>query len=723
MNKYIKYMGRFAGKYEHIIGLIIINIIFLSGIIIPDGTIIQRDFNFPLYNENFITYSTYMWNDLASQSNIEQTLRLFIRFPFILLAYFGVGIDIILKLMILVTYTFISISFFIFISEIFKISGFGNRNVAMIASLFFAYNPVSLQFSGGISLLFSLGILPLLLFLILRYQEVNNIKFVILFSICLLFSIGHPFIFVMNIVISFLFSISIINSNIWSSIKKYFFITILFSSFFLWYIIPYISMGVSSVDIGHSSNLERRTFETVSDNTIYKILSLERDRFIYVNTFPTNEPHNLMHILSLGVLLAISFSVYLSGFRLFPIFIRRFILFLSIGYIFTSLLSLGTKSPIGELYWYFVSSTPIGFIIRSPLKFQLYQSFFLISLFIVSVSILLKKYNSISRSQYPLILLIVIFLGVSSYGIIDANTNSLKPINIPYQFFEINKILEEKNDTYKVMWYPRYNEIDTNWSKGHKIAAFDMKSSRKPTFNTATNYNFINYYLFDLPYKSKMFKTKEYYNFLLSISVKYIVFHNDRGYLIDNNTLKDIKAKSDMIYNKDNWYLFELKGKPANIIDARRNISLTEDVFRNASPTDGIINVSDIEHIKNKDIVTKIILTEYKGDTQITNYTKIKPTLWKVNVNTSKPFLLSFSETYDKLWEATVYIDGKKIEVIDPVPIYSVINGFWISETGNLEIVIRYKPQDWFDIGILISMIVLISCIGYTLYDWRINNK
>ncbi|CAG0983256.1 MAG: hypothetical protein OIN86_00905 [Candidatus Methanoperedens sp.] len=723
MNKYIKYMGQFAGKYKHIIGLIIINIIFLSGIIIPDGTIIQRDFNFPLYNENFITYSTYMWNDLASQSNIEQTLRLFIRFPFILLAYFGVGIDIILKLMILVTYTFISISFFIFISEIFKISGFGNRNVAMIASLFFAYNPVSLQFSGGISLLFSLGILPLLLFLILRYQEVNNIKFVLLFSICLLFSIGHPFIFVMNIVISFLFSISIINSNIWSSIKKYFFITILFSSLFLWYIIPYISMGVSSVDIGHSSNLERRTFETVSDNTIYKILSLERDRFIYVNTFPTNEPHNLMHILSLGVLLAISFSVYLSGFRLFPIFIRRFILFVSIGYIFTSLLSLGIKSPIGELYWYFVSSTPIGFIIRSPLKFQLYQAFFLILLFIVSVSILLKKYNSISRSQYPLILLIVIFLGVSSYGIIDANTNSLKPINIPYQFFEINKILEEKNDTYKVMWYPRYNEIDTNWSKGHKIAAFDMKSSRKPTFNTATNYNFINYYLFDLPYKSKMFKTKEYYNFLLSISVKYIVFHNDRGYLIDNNTLKDIKAKSNMIYNKDNWYLFELKGKPANIIDARRNISLTEYVFRNASPTDGIINVSDIEHIKNKDIVTKIILTEYKGDTQITNYTKIKPTLWKVNVNTSKPFLLSFSETYDKLWEATVYIDGKKIEVIDPVPIYSVINGFWISETGNLEIVIRYKPQDWFDIGILISLIVLISCIGYTLYDWRINNK
>jgi len=65
-------MRKFAGKYKHIIALIFINIIFLFGIIVPNGTVIQRDFNFPLFNENFITYSTYMWNDLASQSNIDR---------------------------------------------------------------------------------------------------------------------------------------------------------------------------------------------------------------------------------------------------------------------------------------------------------------------------------------------------------------------------------------------------------------------------------------------------------------------------------------------------------------------------------------------------------------------------------------------------------------------------------------------------------------------------
>jgi hypothetical protein len=138
---------------------------------------------------------------------------------------------------------------------------------------------------------------------------------------------------------------------------------------------------------------------------------------------------------------------------------------------------------------------------------------------------------------------------------------------------------------------------------------------------------------------------------------------------------------------------------------------------------DSNINVSDIEHLKNKDVMTEIIIAGSKGETKIDNYTKMKPTLWKVNVNTSKPFMLSFSETYDHLWEATVYKGGKMIEVVDPVPLYSVINGFWISETGNLEVVIKYKPQDLFEVGLLISMIVLISCIGYILYDWRNNTK
>jgi len=104
---------------------------------------------------------------------------------------------------------------------------------------------------------------------------------------------------------------------------------------------------------------------------------------------------------------------------------------------------------------------------------------------------------------------------------------------------------------------------------------------------------------------------------------------------------------------------------------------------------------------------------------KVISYTKVNPTLWKVKVNASKPFMLSFAEAYDPLWEARVYKDGEKVEVVRSIPLYSVINGFWINETGELEVVIRYKPQDWFEIGLAISALTFIACIGYLFYDWR----
>ena len=54
--------------------------------------------------------------------------------------------------------------------------------------------------------------------------------------------------------------------------------------------------------------------------------------------------------------------------------------------------------------------------------------------------------------------------------------------------------------------------------------------------------------------------------------------------------------------------------------------------------------------------------------------------------------MLSFAEAYDPLWEARVCNDGKLVEKVRLIPLYSVINGFWINETGELEIIIRYAP-------------------------------
>lgn len=48
----------------------------------------------------------------------------------------------------------------------------------------------------------------------------------------------------------------------------------------------------------------------------------------------------------------------------------------------------------------------------------------------------------------------------------------------------------------------------------------------------------------------------------------------------------------------------------------------------------------------------------------VQDYTKVNPTLWKVKVNATKPFMLTFAESYDPLWEARVYKDGKLVEKV-----------------------------------------------------------
>jgi hypothetical protein len=112
--------------------------------------------------------------------------------------------------------------------------------------------------------------------------------------------------------------------------------------------------------------------------------------------------------------------------------------------------------------------------------------------------------------------------------------------------------------------------------------------------------------------------------------------------------------------------------------------------------------------IQNKDENLEDILASKEIPAEIISYRKIDPTKYVVKVNATRPFMLSFAESYDPLWVA--YVNGEKIQSI---PLYGVINGFWINQTGLLEITIEYEPQKWFHYGLAISLLTLTGCILY----------
>lgn len=59
---------------------------------------------------------------------------------------------------------------------------------------------------------------------------------------------------------------------------------------------------------------------------------------------------------------------------------------------------------------------------------------------------------------------------------------------------------------------------------------------------------------------------------------------------------------------------------------------------------------------------------------------------------------------------------------ISSVPNYGT-NGFVVNQTGQLDIMIEYGPQKWFDSGIIIVQAILIVCLLNLVYIWMKNEN
>jgi hypothetical protein len=92
------------------------------------------------------------------------------------------------------------------------------------------------------------------------------------------------------------------------------------------------------------------------------------------------------------------------------------------------------------------------------------------------------------------------------------------------------------------------------------------------------------------------------------------------------------------------------------------------------------------------------------------SYKKISPEKYKVRVTgATEPFVLVFGEAYDPLWTAKLE-DGRSV---DPVPLYSLVNGFPVDAKGTYEVTIEYRPQTWFQLGLLVSVLAILASIAF----------
>jgi hypothetical protein len=100
----------------------------------------------------------------------------------------------------------------------------------------------------------------------------------------------------------------------------------------------------------------------------------------------------------------------------------------------------------------------------------------------------------------------------------------------------------------------------------------------------------------------------------------------------------------------------------------------------------------------------------------ILDYKKIDGTKYEVKVSSEAPFMLAFAEAYDEFWVAR--IEGEDGE-IESIPLYSMLNGFYITKTGDFTVVIEYKPQQWFNIGATLTGVSIFGSLGYFIWIER----
>ncbi|MEM3703624.1 MAG: hypothetical protein QXX79_04300, partial [Candidatus Bathyarchaeia archaeon] len=130
-----------------------------------------------------------------------------------------------------------------------------------------------------------------------------------------------------------------------------------------------------------------------------------------------------------------------------------------------------------------------------------------------------------------------------------------------------------------------------------------------------------------------------------------------------------------------------------------------------SSNGNSLLDVIYIFSVEKENETLEDIFKSEENPANIITYQKINPTKYTAKINATKPFMLSFAEAYDPLW--VCYANGEKISSI---PLYGAINGFWINQTGTLEITIEYEPQKWFQTGTTISATTFITCTAYLTY-------
>ena len=354
---------------------------------------------------------------------------------------------------------------------------------------------------------------------------------------------------------------------------------------------------------------------------------------------------------------------------------NRNVLFFSLLGLIGVFLAKGANEPFGGIYLWMFDHIPGFIMFRDPTKWY--------TLVVVSYSILIpfsiwKIYGMLSSkfkvqgSKVQLktqkftpnfFLLIVVFslLYLIRPALLGQLDGTLKTTHIPSEYFKLESFFSSKGEFFRTFWLP-------------SVQRFGLNSKDHPAIS---GQDFLGTYDFS----SMMNKLKTNENILRYASVGYVVIpYDSEGEIF----IKDRKYNED-IYQKT--------------INGARQIPYLKQMGGF-----GRIAVFEVSNPKKHFWSTK--------ESLVRSYKNINPTKYEVDIqNAKKGDVIVFSETFDKNWQ--IILNNQKIS---SQPYNERFNSFLLPKDGNYSFVVYYSLQRWVDIGLIISVISLISVILLTIY-------
>ncbi|OGM76866.1 hypothetical protein A2210_00560 [Candidatus Woesebacteria bacterium RIFOXYA1_FULL_40_18] len=683
-----------------ILPLILVLIWFRNGLLFAGG---EEGMSFYNLSKN-LSLISYPWYDANGGYAMSILLPRVPFYSFLELFYkFGLEGYVLQALVFYLLMVTGSLSVYYLIKEIItpKLPTEAQKIIPFISAVFYLFNPYSLTQVWGRGLLaqmFSFALLPLFLLLVILGFKKRKFFYALL-AVFASFILSPTFVLITQIIViwtpvSIYFVYSFIISKDKESrvfIFQYsIFLIVIWTFTHAWWLIP--TFKIAGQYFSPVSNNLQENIGTLLGVSPYFTLSYVirlTQKFIIFTANTYGEIYSTFFFQAISWLVPITavFSIaYLRKIKILMFFLILFLLGLFV--------SLGSNPPLG--YFFVLVFKRFSFLqaFRNPYeKFGIvlmlaYTPFFALGLY---------RLNELTKKRFSnIILYLIIFLvcGVFVWPLWKGQFSGKNAwTKVPGYYKEADIWLSANAGDGRLIQVPLIggDGVIYNWEhpyQGIEPGEFLFTPSsigrnvvvNKIYYNVLLQRfgNFAPYSFGPDPDISKSeFKSKELWQELAKLNVRYIVFHND----LYDSVIGEKKTKEDF----------------RRYLSSQRNIKKVK--------TFGEL---DIYEVAFSDEIRHIYSPQVK-----TEYLKINPTLYEVKMLEEKSADLHFLELFDPNWIA-YQEDGT---VLEHNKVFSYANSWEIKDSSS-KIFIKYKPQDYVNLGTKISTYTLVGLVIVFIYLW-----